>query len=75
MSWTDWACLGIFILGFLLFLYGANIYNAIVGYTGVYLFIGAIAAYVIIYLYKELTKKPSPAISCLKPVNVTVFFI
>lgn len=59
MSWTNWACLGIFILGFLLFLYGANIYNAIVGYTGVYLFIGAIAAYVIIYLYKELTKKPS----------------
>ena len=59
MTWTDWTCLGIFILGFLLFLYGANIYNAIVGYTGVYLFIGAIAAYVIIYLYKELTKKPS----------------
>ena len=59
MSWTDWACLGIFILGFLLFLYGANIYNAIVGYTGVYLFIGAILAYLIIYIYKGLTKKPS----------------
>ncbi|MGA3290912.1 MAG: hypothetical protein ABSD42_11815 [Candidatus Bathyarchaeia archaeon] len=59
MSWTDWACLGIFILGFLLFLYGANIYNAIIGYTGVYLFIGAIVAYLIIYIYKELTKKPS----------------
>ena len=56
MSWTDWACLGIFILGFLLFLYGANIYNAIVGYTGLYLFIGAIAAYLIIYIYKQLTK-------------------
>ncbi len=59
MSWTDWTCLGIFILGFLLFLVGANIYNAIVGYTGVYLFIGAIAAYLIIYVYKGLTKKPS----------------
>ncbi|MGA3058880.1 MAG: hypothetical protein ABSD92_00770 [Candidatus Bathyarchaeia archaeon] len=59
MSWIDWACLGIFILGFLLFLYGANIYNAIVGYTGIYLFIGAIAAYIVIYIYKELTKKPS----------------
>jgi len=59
MSWTDWACLGIFILGFLLFLYGANIYNAVVGYTGLYLFIGAIAAYLIIYVYKGLTKKPS----------------
>jgi hypothetical protein len=59
MSWTDWTCLGVFILGFLLFLYGANIYNAIIGYTGVYLFIGAIAAYLIIYIYKELSKKPS----------------
>jgi len=57
MSWTDWACLGIFVLGFLLFLYGANTYNTIIGYTGVYLFIGTIAAYLIIYIYKELTKK------------------
>lgn len=57
MSWIDWTCLGIFILGFLLFLVGANIYNAIIGYTGIYLFIGAIAAYLIIYVYTELTKK------------------
>ena len=60
MSWTDWACLGAFILGFLLFILGANIYNAIVGYAGVYLFIGAILAYLVMYIYKELTKKPSP---------------
>ena len=59
MSWTDWSCLGIFILGFLLFLYGANSYNAIIGYLGIYLFIGAIAAYLIIYVFKELTKEPS----------------
>ena len=57
MSWTDWACLGIFILGFLLFLVGANIYNLIIGYSGIYIFIGAIAAYTIIYAYKELTTK------------------
>jgi len=60
MSWTDWTCLGVFILGFLLFILGANIYNAIVGYTGLYLFIGAIVAYIAIYVYKELTKNPSP---------------
>ena len=59
MSWTDWACICIFILGFLLFLVGANIYNVIVGYSGIYLFIGAIAAYLIIYVYKELTKTTS----------------
>jgi len=57
VSWTDWACLGIFIFGFLLFLVGANIYNAIIGYSGIYLFIGAIAAYLIIYAYKELTQE------------------
>ena len=57
MSWTDWTLLGLFILGFLLFLYGANNYNSIVGYSGVYLFIGSIAAYLVIYIYKELTKK------------------
>ena len=57
MSWTDWTLLGLFILGFLLFLYGANTYNAVVGYSGIYLFIGSIATYLILYLYKELTKK------------------
>jgi len=60
MSKTDWVCLAIFVLGFLLFLYGANIYNVVLGYTGLYMFIGSIAAYLIIYIYKELTKKPTP---------------
>jgi multisubunit Na+/H+ antiporter MnhB subunit len=59
MTWTDWTCLGLFILGFLLFLYGANTYNAIIGYTGIYLFVGSIVAYLLIYIYKQLTKKPS----------------
>ncbi len=57
MSYTDWVLLGLFITGFLLFLYGANTYNAIVGYSGIYLFIGSIAAYLIIYIYKEITKR------------------
>jgi membrane-bound ClpP family serine protease len=59
MSWTDWSLLGIFILGFVLFLIGANTYNAIIGYAGIYLFIGSVAAYLIIYIYKELKKKPA----------------
>jgi len=57
MSWTDWTLLGAFIAGFLLFLYGANSYDSVVGYGGVYLFIGSIAAYLIIYIYKEINKK------------------
>jgi hypothetical protein len=57
MSRTDWSLLAVFIAGFLLFLYGANTYNAIVGYGGIYLFIGSIAAYLILYIYKELSKR------------------
>ncbi len=60
MSWIDWTLVAVFVAGFLLFLYGANVYNAIVGYTGVYMFIGSIAAYVILYVYREITKTPSP---------------
>jgi hypothetical protein len=57
MSWTDWALLVAFIVGFILFLYGANTYNAIVGYSGIYLFIGSIAVYLVLYIYHEVTKK------------------
>lgn len=57
MSLTDWSLLAVFIAGFLLFLYGANTYNVIVGYGGIYLFIGSIAAYLILYIYKELSKR------------------
>jgi hypothetical protein len=59
MSWTDWTLLVAFIVGFILFLYGANTYNAIVGYSGIYLFIGSIAAYLVLYIYHEITKKNS----------------
>ena len=58
MSWTDWTLLCAFIIGFVLFLVGANVYNAVIGYTGVYLFIGSVAVYLILYLYKEYIKKP-----------------
>jgi hypothetical protein len=68
MSRTDWILVVAFITGFLLFLYGANLTiwsgsalnsteSAIIGYCGVYLFIGTIAAYLLIYIYKELKKK------------------
>jgi membrane-bound ClpP family serine protease len=57
MSWTDWACLGIIVLGVVLFLYGANYYDATVGWAGVYLFIIGILAFLFLYIYGELTKK------------------
>jgi hypothetical protein len=56
MSRIDLACLGAFILGFILFVYGSNVYNALVGWVGVFMGLGAIAVVVIKYAYKELTK-------------------
>jgi membrane-bound ClpP family serine protease len=57
MSRTDWVCLGIIVLGFVLFLYGANYFDATIGWVGVYLFIIGILAILILYIYGELTKK------------------
>jgi membrane-bound ClpP family serine protease len=57
MSWTDWACLSIVILGFALFLYGANVFDAVFGWIGVYLFFGGILFFLVRYIYGELTKK------------------
>jgi hypothetical protein len=57
MSWTDWACLGLVILGFVLFLYGANFYDALVGWVGVYFFFSGILVFLVLYIYGELTKK------------------
>ena len=57
MSWINWACLGIIVLGVVLFLYGANYYEATVGWSGVFLFIAGILAFLVRYIYSELTKK------------------
>jgi hypothetical protein len=57
MSWTDWACLCIVLLGFILFLYGANFYDAGIGWAGVFLFFGGILSFLVLYIYNELTKR------------------
>lgn len=57
MSRINWACLVAVILGFVLFLYGANVYNAVVGWVGVYFFFGGILVFLVRYIYGELTKK------------------
>jgi hypothetical protein len=60
MSWIDWACLGAVIVGFILFVYGANAYDAVVGWTGVFIGIAAVAAFIVYHVYKELTKEQPP---------------
>jgi len=57
MSRVDLACLGMVILGFVLFLYGANFYDVVIGWVGVYLIIGGIMVFLLFYIYNELTKK------------------
>ena len=59
MSWLNWACIGLLILGFVLFLYGANYYDAAVGYTGIFLFVAGVVGLLVLYIYGELTKKSS----------------
>ena len=44
-------------MGIILFLYGANYYDAAVGWAGVALFIAGILTFLIRYIYGELTKK------------------
>jgi len=57
MSWPNWVCIGIIVLGLVLFLYGANYYDAAVGYSGVYLILAGIIAMLVLYVYGEMTKK------------------
>ena len=57
MSRVDLVCLGIVVLGFVLFLCGANFFDAVSGWVGVYLIIGGILVFLLFYIYNELTKK------------------
>jgi predicted MFS family arabinose efflux permease len=60
MSQEDWICVVAIILGVFLFLYGANYYNSIVGWLGVFLFVGGISALVVLYVYHTLAKPNAP---------------
>lgn len=60
MSWIDWACLGAVIAGFILFVLGANYYDAVIGWTGVFIGIAAVATFIVIHVYKEATKEQPP---------------
>ena len=61
LSREDWACLFLVILGVILFLVGANIYNGIVGWSGVFLFVGGFLALIILYVYHALSKPKAQA--------------
>jgi hypothetical protein len=45
------------IVGVVLFLYGANYYDAAVGWTGVGVFVGGIFLYIVLKAYESVAKK------------------
>ncbi len=62
MSRTDWLCVFLIIVGVILILVGANYWNAVVGWLGVFLFVGAALVLVLLYVYHSLSRpSDSPA--------------
>ena len=57
MLWKEPVCLFIVVLGIILFLYGANAYDALTGWTGVGLFVAGVLLYVALEAYGSLAKK------------------
>ena len=55
----NWVCLSLILLGFVLFLYGANFYDAIVGWLGGFVILGGALALLLLYIYCELKKQGS----------------
>jgi len=56
VDWKGLICLFVVILGLVLFLYGANYYDNIVGWVGIYSFVGGILAYVFVLIFRRLKK-------------------
>jgi membrane-bound ClpP family serine protease len=59
MLWKEPLCLLLVVVGVVLFLYGANYYDAVVGWTGVGVFVGGIVLYVVLKAYDYVAKKGS----------------
>jgi hypothetical protein len=57
MSRADWVFFGLLVLGIILFLIGANYWNDVVGWLGVFLFVGSIVAWIVLYVYNWLKKR------------------
>jgi hypothetical protein len=59
MSWKSLAMLIVVVLGIGLFLYGANYYDAVTGWIGVFLIIAGVVAYLVLEVYGILRKRGS----------------
>ena len=59
MSWKSLAILFVVILGIVLFLCGANYYDEVSGWSGLFLIVAGIVAYLILGVYGALRKRES----------------
>jgi uncharacterized membrane protein len=59
VSWKSLAILFAVILGIVLFLYGANYYDEVSGWSGLFLIVAGIIAYLILGVYGALRKRES----------------
>jgi len=57
MKWLDVLPLCLMIAGVVLFLYGANYFNAVAGWSGVALAVGGFVAEIALKLYEVAVKK------------------
>ncbi len=53
---VTWFLLFAAVIGSLLFLYGANYFDSVVGWIGVSIFAASVVGLLILYVYGELTK-------------------
>lgn len=61
MSALKWFFVLAAIVAFLLFLYGANYYDAVVGWVGVALLAAILVGFLVFYVYEELMKRAGVA--------------
>ena len=57
--WKDVLCFLLVVVGTILFLYGANYYDAEIGWTGLGVFISGFVVFLILKAYEIFTKKKS----------------
>lgn len=59
MSTFSWFLVVVFVIGAVLFLYGANYYDPVVGWVGVAVAAVSLVGFLLLYVYGELAKRVS----------------
>ena len=57
VSWKDLLILCLIILGIVLFLYGSNYYDAVIGWTGVAFILGGFVAEIVLKVFEFVRKR------------------